>query len=221
MKFHVAITGCDLTIDGFDGRFEDVDVSLAAAVSRGSRARTDDGGSELLLPPVSQLMVGRHCPLAACACALRRRVLPAVHPRHSNGARRRRRPYPLRRREQREGAVWPEAGSILAPTGRRGAERRWPEARRGPTPGGCPCVRPLAVAEVAEISIGGREGGCGSGSPMPTAAKESPLSSHLFASSGILRLCYLLTLRQWRTQVRFEIPAEIPTDYENLMFRLP
>ena len=29
------------------------------------------------------------------------------------------------------------------------------------------------------------------------------------------------TLRQWRTQVRFEIPAEIPTDYENLMFRLP
>ena len=27
-----------------------------------------------------------------------------------------------------------------------------------------------------------------------------------------------LTLRQWRTQVRFEIPAEIPTDYDNLIF---
>ena len=28
------------------------------------------------------------------------------------------------------------------------------------------------------------------------------------------------TLRQWRTQVRLGIPAEIPTDYENLMIRL-
>ena len=28
------------------------------------------------------------------------------------------------------------------------------------------------------------------------------------------------TLRQWRTQVRLGIPAEIPADYENLMIRL-
>ena len=32
---------------------------------------------------------------------------------------------------------------------------------------------------------------------------------------------YMRTLHQWRTQVRFEIPAEIPTYYKNLMFRLP
>ena len=53
-------------------------MDAAAAVSRGSRARTDDGSELLLPPPQSQLMVvfpGTARLLAACACALRRVLL--------------------------------------------------------------------------------------------------------------------------------------------------
>ena len=132
---------------------------LLPAVSRGSRARTDDG-SELLLPPSSVSADGRRFSSGQCVCVRTQARAAAVHPLERRAA------------EATPVSSSPPAASSAARAagGSRLAGGGIDSRANGETRGGAPVlmargeagadarglsVRPLAVAEVAEISIGG------------------------------------------------------------------